>query len=185
MTKLKIVRRKVKHPKNVTIKIVAKKGPNGEIKLTAKDPRKLKPKKRKVLKIIRKKKRPTKQKVITRTLSKEEHVKYNKALCRAFYNNNAKGVIANLLAGGSIAYGNFDGISDASQEGNIEVFEAMFEKLDPTSFLTKEIINDCIFIADDPELKNEELVKYLKDRVHLLPDTLENENMNGFEAGED
>lgn len=179
-----------KTPKTLKINIIATTSSDGKLVLTQHP---IAPKKRRVVKIRRKvKSSDTKvsafdslPKVITKDLPKAEQSKYNKALCKALQNNRGKTVVKYLLAGGSLAYGNFDGISDAAQEGYLGVFKAMFEQLDPRTFLTQEIINDAIYIADDPELDNGKLAAYLKARVKLLPLKIENENMSGFDAGED
>ena len=106
-------------------------------------------------------------------------------LCKALQKNNAKNVAKYLKLGGSLAYGNYDGLNSAAECNNLKAIKVLFEEFDASKLLTKELVKELIFIAEDPELMYDKLVNYLKSKVDLLEDSIENQNMDGFFAGDD
>ena len=105
--------------------------------------------------------------------------KLNKFIHKQLMAGKVTGVEEALREGGSLAYFNFDGICSAAENGKIAIFQMIFEKLDYTRLIDKDLgIDLCETAAEEG---HHTLVKYLRSKLENLLDKIENENLDGLD----
>ena len=104
----------------------------------------------------------------------------NKKLQKAFKAGRSIDAKKYILEGASIAFLNYDGILSAAEEGKYKVIEMIFKELDYKTLIKNDILEEMI-MSTAPDLMNHtKLHKFLLQYRGLCPNTIENENLNGF-----
>jgi hypothetical protein len=85
-----------------------------------------------------------------------------------------------ILEGAAISFLNFDGILSAAEGGKYKVIEMIFTDLDYTKLIARDIIDEMIMSTGTDMMDHPKLHKFLLKYRDLCPDTIENENLDGF-----
>jgi len=137
--------------------------------------------------IIRKKKpaepnqpsdnKPPPEKIVRKKWPASKQKSLNKQLVTALKRNRSAKMKELLLEGAALAYENYDAITEAAEENHMSIFQTLFDEMDFTALLDKQLVADCADAAD--EFGHNALRDYLLGKVDSVPEELEDENFEG------
>lgn len=104
----------------------------------------------------------------------------NKKLEKALKSGRVNDTKKYINEGAAISFLNFDGILCAAEEGKYKVIEMVFTELDYKKLIARDIIDEMIMSTGTDMMDHPKLHKFLLEYRDLCPDTIENENLDGF-----